>query len=91
MVRTIAARMVSRPAIEERRHTKTTLRRLAWPCYVRGIAATAVVCVYYTRRRPRLHEREQFWFASVKEAQEAFPLAQMLDAPSVSPRLEARA
>lgn len=91
MVGAIAARMVGRPAGDERRHTKTTLRPLAWPCYVGGIKATAVITVYYIRQRPRAHEQEQFWFSTLADARQAFPLAQMLDAPSVGPRLRAQA
>jgi hypothetical protein len=92
LVRTIAARIASHPAIEERRHTKTTLRRLAWPVYVRGISALAVITVYYTRRRPREHTKEIFWFPTFALAREAFPLAQVLDdVTAVVPRLQAQA
>ncbi|MBZ5679579.1 MAG: hypothetical protein LAO24_05690 [Acidobacteriia bacterium] len=92
MVATIGTRMVTSAAsqpLASRRHTKTTLRRLAWPVWVNGIQATCVITVYYIAK-PRSHETERLWFASMKEAKEAFPRAQLLDdAACVPPRLRA--
>jgi len=90
MVRRIAARMVSTARNRERRHTRTTLRPLAWPVWVDGKPASCCVQVYYVLSHPREHETERFWFASIAEALKAFPKAQILDdVPSVQPRIEA--
>jgi len=92
MVRRIAARMcdAARTAPRDRKHTKTTLRPLAWPVWVDGKPASCCVTVYYVLSRPRSHESERFWFSSIAEALRAFPRAQILDdVPSVLRRIEA--
>jgi hypothetical protein len=82
----IAARIFERSSRHphERKHTRTTLRPLAWPVWVDGKRADCVVSVYYVLAHPRKHETERFWFPSIAEAMAAYPKAQVLDdVPSV--------
>lgn len=89
MVAAIARRIRDNTVrLPERRHVKTTIRPLAFPVFVGQIEAVCCVTVYYTQSRPREHSQERFWFASIKDAKQAFPKGQMLsDAPSVAARL----
>jgi len=94
MVRRIAARMcaAASTAPRDRKHTKTTLRPLAFPVWigVEGRKADCVVTVYYVLSNPRAHETERFFFSSIAEALQAFPKAQMIeDVPCVQPRIGA--
>jgi hypothetical protein len=70
------------------RHTRTTVRPLAWPVWVGGVQCVCVVTVYSITPRPRSHSTERYWFPSIQEARAKFPQAQLLDdAPRVAPRL----
>jgi len=72
----------------ERRCVKQTIRPLAFPVWAGGIAAMAVVTLYWLQPRPRKHFAERLWYESVGEARRAHPKAQLLGNPeSVAPRL----
>jgi hypothetical protein len=84
MVRQIAARMA---APRERKHTKTYIRPLAFPVFVKGEACTCAVQEHFIAH-PRQHQVETHWFSSIAAAREAFPQAQLMeDVERVQPGL----
>lgn len=89
MVATIARRIRDNAVVPiDRRCVKQTIRPLAFPVWVSGIVATAVVTLYWLQPRPRAHFAERLWYESVGEAKRAHPKAQLLTGPeSVAPRL----
>jgi hypothetical protein len=89
LVQQIARRMVASP--RERKHTKTYLRPLAFPVWVKGAICVCVVREHFIAH-PRAHRVETHWFPSVAAAREAFPQAQLLaDVERVPRELRAQA
>lgn len=90
LVAGIAKRMVGTQ--RSKRHTRTEIRPLAFPVWIGGRLCLCAVIERFLLSHPREHLAETHWFSDVAAARAAYPGARLLDdAPSVAPRLTARA